>query len=137
MSVPNLRAAFKRTGIFTFDPSSINQEVLAPATVYEPSNGCPSDQDSGTKSSEVCDSSKILSHDVENDHDKPSSFFLEQTKALSKKKSVPKRCNNTLSKLTSGKCLTDPETENDIKSHKKITVRDKRKSCFGHVPRHV
>ena len=76
LSAPNLKSAFKRTGIFPFDPSAIESENLTPATAYHQSS-----------SSTTFTTTPVLNG--------PVAFFNEQKELISHKQNLEKKQINT------------------------------------------
>ena len=97
LSPCNLRSAFGKTGIFPFEPSVISKDALKPAQAYKPI-------DSKKNSQQL----KPLGP--------PEDFFLADQQFIAKKIEYEsqKQQKHTLSKIVSGKCITDPTVENKI-----------------------
>jgi hypothetical protein len=53
LSAGNLTAAFKKTGIFPFNPKAVDREEIVPATIYKKSNPDDCTQDSEYAESQV------------------------------------------------------------------------------------
>lgn len=110
LSVQNLKSGFKRTGIYPFDPSAIHPEKMMPATAYEKQTPTVNDNTAEVATSAMC-------------------FFKEQREIISKKQNLDKKQSNTLSKVTSGACITETDIKLKIMDHQQnIRSSSKRKS---------
>ena len=110
LSTPNLKSAFKSTGIFPFDPSTIESEKLTPATAYHQSS-----------SSTIFTTTPVLNG--------PVAFFNEQKEIISHKQIVEKKQNNTLSKVTSGTLITEPKIVQTIRDHVNSNKTSSKRKC--------
>ncbi|XP_053390074.1 uncharacterized protein LOC123531140 isoform X2 [Mercenaria mercenaria] len=98
LSASNLRSAFQKTGIYPFQPAAISKAALAPADAYHLT---PMTQNT------VC--SQKPSGD-------PRDFFSPDQELIAKKQEFEskKEHKNTVSKIVSGKCITNPVVEKKI-----------------------
>ena len=129
LSAENLQAAFKKTGIFPFQKTSISDADVAPAVIYETSKTSDSPQQSTPHETATCitnnDSQQKLSHtDVE-------SFFSRRTvtKAIEKK---PKR--KFIPPFLTGSLLKEKNIEIMEQSAKKLKVETPSKKQTDPVP---
>lgn len=107
LSVVNIRSAFKRTGIYPFNPDAILDIQLAPSTAYFSPE---SKSDTQVHSS------------IETDTSQPNEFFKNAEKVISDKQSFEcKRQNKTISSLVSGKLITSDSVHHAILTHKSAT----------------
>ena len=113
LSPQNLKSGFKRTGIYPFDPSAVDPEKLLPATAYER----PNDQTTTSETSNV---------NTAEDSSSAESFFNVQRELIIQKQNVGKKENNTLSKFTSGVCITETDTKQKIMNHQQTVKSTKR-----------
>jgi hypothetical protein len=106
-----LRSAFRKTGIFPFEPTVISKDVLKPAQAYKPI-------DSKKTSQQL----KPLGP--------PEDFFQADQQFIAKKIEYEsqKQQKHTLSKIVSGKCITDPTIENKILKFTEEGVKRKPES---------
>ena len=119
LSLNNLRSSFQKTGIFPFNKEQISDAQLAPSLAFQ----------------------TLLRHDDSPAQlSNPAAFFQPMNKMIENKQQfeserVPRA---TLSKLVSGKCITAPSVEAEVRKHceqhqKKTTVvastAAKQKNC--------
>ena len=108
LSVNNLRSSFQKTGIFPFNKDQISNVQLAPSLAYQP----------------------LLCHDeTPKQLSNPVAFFEPMNQLIkSKQKFESERTPRaTLSKIVSGRCITTPSVEAEVRKHcelhqKKSTV---------------
>lgn len=101
LSVNNLRSSFQRTGIYPFDSEKISKEQLFPSQAYQ------SQPESQLSNSSQCDKN-------------PKAFFEPKNKLIEQKQEYEKNNKSnrkTLSKLVSGRCITDAEVESEIREY--------------------
>lgn len=132
LSAENLQSAFRKCGIYPFNADVVPAEAMAPSyailTVTHEENQEMAEADE--------DDNDVI---VENNS---LNFFAERTRELVHVKSEGSRAKkprNTLSKITSGRAITELEVSNKIKEHvssnKKSTgkshanARNKKTSC--------
>jgi hypothetical protein len=115
LSASNLKSAFRRTGIFPYDPSAIDNEKLTPATAFSAPPPTISTDD----------------HISNPEPEDPSTFFKERTDCIVQKQNFKTKTNNCLSKITSGTSITEPEAIKKIVSHQE---KQKRKSNSSSQP---
>ena len=113
LSPQNLKSGIKRTGIYPFDPSAVDPETLLPATAYER----PNDQTTTSETSNV---------NTAEDSSSAESFFNVQRELIIQKQNVGIKENNTLSKFTSGVCITETDTKQKIMNHQQTVKSTKR-----------
>ncbi|XP_045188616.2 uncharacterized protein LOC123546428 [Mercenaria mercenaria] len=121
LSVVNIRSAFKRTGIYPFNPEVILDTQLAPSKAYlvpEPETDI---------------------HDIHEAHSnattapQPAEFFKTAEKFITDKQTFEhKQPNKTISSIVSGKSITSPTVEAQIITHKSET-KSKPSSKSGNV----
>ena len=111
LSPENLRSAFKRAGIFPLDQTVIQEEYLQPSAVFEEKQ-----DENGETEAERCDASE-----ENNESEKEISaekFLSAKVDAVKKVKSeVKQKERRTMSKVTSGHCITEERVINKMRQH--------------------
>lgn len=125
LSVVNLRSAFKRSGIYPFNPAVITDLQLAPSKAYTaPQSECTSSDAPQPGCSKDQSTKSVVSQPVD---------FIRQAETVIHKKQEFEhtRKNRSISKIVSGRSITALEVEKEIVEHQtsmksKYTKHNKR-----------
>ena len=134
LSSENLHSAFRKTGIFPFDKSQIKNEYVKPAEVFAAKTSSDTtNKDLKNKADDVQqgqemdieenqdngEPSDVITSSQNNSMDSPSAFMTTRIEKLIEIKSMvsDKKVRNTISKLTSGKPITEEENVRGIVDH--------------------
>ena len=140
MSAENLHAAFRKTGIYPFDPSGISNECVKPAEVYDNDNDTSSTIHVAAENNNLVsiDKSTVIdlpqTNSVHNEKEQcinksPSEFLNCRIAGLKNSKSnAPlKKVRTTISKIVSGKAVTETNITKQIIEHK--SCQDNKNKC--------
>ena len=114
LTAENLQSSFRKTGIYPVDSTVISADALAPSTVLN----------------EMHNDSETDYSDRDENNNTTSDFFEDRTRQLMIIKSEhtkAKKPRNTLSKITSGRAITEPETSSRIIENVSNAACPKRK----------
>ena len=111
LSVANIQSAFKRCGIYPFNPSVICDTVIAPSLSFRSSE--PVEVQQCPPSS----STVPTPHTEHTKDDQVARSFLEKRGGELLKNVQVAKVSRTLSKVVSGKAITEENITNKIKSH--------------------
>ena len=143
LSSDNLQMAFKRAGVYPLDQSTISEDYLLPSEVFQATpedltekENVESEPDRATDSQtsstgdNVCDSDADT---TENSNEYPGmagDFFRSKVADIRKVKTEnQKEPRKTMSRVTSGHCITEEEVRNKMVEHEEGTKKSqKRKS---------
>lgn len=114
LSPENLQNAFRKTGIYPFDSSAIDGTILEPSRVF--SNDLDV-KNSGDNACGPAEDKNTVVHRMADFLAKKEATLIS-TKSEKQLKKTERKC---LSKLTSGRCITEDEVEQAILNYKKDT----------------
>ena len=152
LSAENLQAAFKRTRIYPFNEAAIDPDYLLPSNAF---SAVPEPEDKEQEQEAETDNEGMQAEvDGEGDKDNElvdeqaeeqtptmaGDFFITKVQNLKKIKSEnPPKSRNTLSKITSGHCITDDDVGekngNQIRAGKKKNNKEVKKDPTWRVTR--
>ncbi|KAK3084919.1 hypothetical protein FSP39_021481 [Pinctada imbricata] len=135
LSSENLQMAFKRTGIFPLDMSAINQEYLLPSEAFD--IGCGGDAEANQGNN---DHEEKRNEEPEGDASNPDvsegpkaeNFFTSKVLKIKQLKSENKKApRKTMSKITSGHCITEEEVRDKMVVHEEMHNQPKKRKTAG------
>lgn len=115
LSAQNLQSAFRKCGIYPFNADVVPAEALAPSSVLTQRNEEEDKSDSDLDADE---------------NNNSQDFFAERTRELVRIKSEglkAKKERKTLSKITSGRAITEPEVSAKIMEHVSAAAAPKQR----------
>lgn len=116
LSAQNLQSAFRKCGIYPFNADVVPAEALAPSSVLTQRNEEEDKSDSDLDADE---------------NNNSQDFFAERTRELVRIKSEglkAKKERKTLSKITSGRAITEPEVSAKIMEHVSAAAAPKQRN---------
>ncbi|XP_053391918.1 uncharacterized protein LOC128554649 [Mercenaria mercenaria] len=130
LSTDNVQSGFKKTGICPFNSDAVPHEYLIPAEVYQESSNALDHCSQDTVPGGIIDqgSQDTLPGGIIIDHVSPQQedLFRQKEKKLREVKSKEKKTRNTISKVVSGREITD-SILNKLKDHEsEQNVRPKK-----------
>ena len=142
LSAENLQAAFKRTGIYPFDEAAIDPDYLLPSNAFSAVPEPEPEPEDKEQEQEAETDNEGVEAEVDGEGDKENElvdeqaeeqtptmagdFFITKVQNLKKIKSEnPPKSRNTLSKITSGHCITDDDVREKIREHQEPALKRK------------
>ncbi|KAK3096618.1 hypothetical protein FSP39_001737 [Pinctada imbricata] len=123
LSPENLRNAFRRAGIFPLDQTVIKEEYLLPSEAFEEKEEeNKENEDVQTQNDEI-----TPEHDEQDEPISAAKFLTSKVEAVRKVKSEGKKKERkTMSKITSGHCITEETVVDKMRQHQECNETGKK-----------